>query len=152
MRYEHTSRAAVEYREDRIGPRHAGSHQHDIAGRAIERRVLLIDHDEVVADLAQDLGRVARQVFKNVPTSLSLASILCRKEEAAFISVILCRLRFGRRSRHRIVVGVENPARLLREIKPWRTEDVDELVEPTAASFRGVNGRRRDDCDGRALA
>ena len=58
---------------------------------------------------------------------------------------VLCRLR------HRIIVGIQHPAGLLREVDARRAEDVDELVFAAADRFRRVDRRRRDDGDrGRA--
>ena len=37
---------------------YARGQQHGVGHRAIERRVLLVDHDKVVAQRAEDLGRV----------------------------------------------------------------------------------------------
>ena len=54
---------------------------------------------------------------------------------------MLCRLR------HRIIVGVQHPAGLLREIHPRGAENVDELVFVAADRFRRVDRRRRDDGD-----
>ncbi len=56
------------------------------------------------------------------------------------------------RSRHRVVVGVQHPAGLLREVHARRAEDVDELVVAGADRLRGVDRWRRNDCDRRRSA
>src|SRR6188474_2613490 len=52
----------------------------------------------------------------------------------------------------RILVAVENPARLGREIHARRTEDVDQQIDPGTRGLRGVDRRRRNYYDGRRLA
>src|SRR5438128_1935279 len=64
-------------------------------------------------------------VFRNVPISGSRAITRWRKVAAEEL-MIECSMRG--RLWHRIIVGVQHPARLFREIDPRRAEDVDELV------------------------
>src|SRR6478736_6733725 len=83
-------------------------------------------------------------VFRKVPISSSRAIRRWRKEAAEELMIdfwVLCRLR------HRIIVGVQHPAGLLREIHPRGAENVDELVFVAADRFRRVDRRRRDDGD-----
>src|SRR5262245_19140669 len=49
--------------------------------------------------------------------------------------------------RHWILVSIEHPAVLLREVEARRREDVDELVAIRARCSRSMDGRRRDDGD-----
>jgi len=69
MRHQHTGRPTVETGQYPGGiirrhPHDAGNvagtcrQQHDVGHGAIERRVLLVDHDEIVAQRAVDLGGV----------------------------------------------------------------------------------------------
>ncbi len=68
MRHQHARRAIIERSEDAADVRNAdepgdaagaGAHQRLVRGEPVEGRMLLIDHDEVEADAAQHLGRVA---------------------------------------------------------------------------------------------
>src|SRR6478735_11612992 len=52
-------------------------------------------------------------------------------------------------ARHRIFVGVEDPAGLFRKIHARRREDIDQLVSRGFRGCRRVDGGRRDHCNGR---
>ncbi len=76
MRNEHTGGAAIEHRQDRIGARHphqcrhtggACREQRDVGCRAVERRMLLVDDDEVEAGVADDLGRMTGRRLQEGP-------------------------------------------------------------------------------------
>jgi hypothetical protein len=55
-------------------------------------------------------------------------------------------------SRHRIIVSVQNPSRLLREVDARRAKYVNELVGAATDCFGRKNRRRRDDRDRWATA
>ena len=69
MRHQHADRAAVEHRKDVRGGRLGDAHDAGGAARArgeqthidrdaVERCVFLVDHHEVVAEIAEDLDRM----------------------------------------------------------------------------------------------
>ncbi len=48
---------------------------------------------------------------------------------------------------HWIVIRVQDPTRLQREVDAGRGEDVDQLVDACIHAARGVDGWRWNDCD-----
>src|SRR5438270_14008464 len=68
------------------------------------------------------------------------------------ISTPTCWQKHSVPARHRIVVGVQDPALLLREVDARRAEDVDELVVAGVHGARGVDRGWRNDRDRRRAA
>lgn len=46
--------------------------------------------------------------------------------------------------RHRIIFGVQHPARLLGEVKPWRAEYIDQLIHAIINIAGSMNDGRRN--------
>src|SRR5579872_351089 len=90
-------------------------------------------------------------VLRNVPIKGSFAARRCRNDGVDEVMRI-CPLLEDKASWHRIIVGVEDPSRLLREVDPRRAEYIDQLVDAAADRFRRMHRRRRDDRDRRTAA
>src|SRR5262249_54811316 len=75
-----------------------------------------------------------------------------RGELALCRQILATRSRLRRVVGHRIIAGVEHPARLGGEIHPRRAEDVDQLIALLADRTRGMDRGRRDHGDRRRAA
>src|ERR1700690_4042320 len=90
-------------------------------------------------------------VLRNVPIRGSRAAIRWRKDKADELMMNHPMLKCAV-SRHRIIVSVQNPSRLLREVDARRAKYVNELVGAATDGFGCMNRRRRDDRDRWATA